>query len=98
MPSSGARLAYHTIHCEPTTLLPAVSTTPNGNSWNPCCCHPNRRMTRQRPGREIVNAIGYIYIRHTGAAWRMLPYDLPSCRIVFSLLPYLAPEWHPAAG
>ena len=31
--------------------------------------------------REIVNAI--LYILRTGAAWRMLPHDLPPCRIVF---------------
>ena len=33
------------------------------------------------PRREIVNAI--LYILRTGAAWRMLPHDLPPCRIVF---------------
>ena len=31
--------------------------------------------------REILNAI--LYILCTGAAWRMLPHDLPPCRIVF---------------
>ena len=31
--------------------------------------------------REIVNAIPYIL--RTGTAWRMLPRDLPPCRIVF---------------
>ena len=33
------------------------------------------------PRREIVNAI--LYILRTGAAWRLLPHDLPPYRIVF---------------
>ena len=35
----------------------------------------------KHPRREIANAI--LYILHTGAAWRMLPHDLPPYRIVF---------------
>ena len=33
------------------------------------------------PRKEILNAI--LYILRTGAAWRMLPHDLPPYRIVF---------------
>ena len=33
------------------------------------------------PRREIANAV--LYILRTGAAWRMLPHDLPPYRIVF---------------
>ena len=38
--------------------------------------------------RGIVNAI--LYIRRTGAAWRMLPHDLPPYRIVF----HYCRTWH----
>ena len=40
---------------------------------------PGGRPIKYR--REIVNAI--LYILRAGAAWRMLPHDLPLCRIVF---------------
>lgn len=40
-----------------------------------------RCTTHQYLRREIFNVI--LYILRTGAAWRMLPYDLSSYRIVF---------------
>ena len=55
----------------------------------PAAAQARRRLIKY-PRREIVNAIRYVH--RTGAAWSMLPHDLPPTALPHRvlLLPYLA--------
>ena len=72
---------YHTTHYEPNTYPSDLNDT----EWQllePLLLPPKPGgRPIKYPRREIVNAI--LYILRTGAAWRMLPHDLPPYRIVF---------------